>query len=78
MTENIVESFHYEPPTKKRENKGIKRTAAYCRVSTLFEEQELSFETQCQYYEQLIAQNPNMILVGIYGDQGFSGAARAR
>ena len=73
MTENIVESFHYEPPTKKRENKGIKRTAAYCRVSTLFEEQELSFETQCQYYEQLIAQNPNMILVGIYGDQGFSG-----
>ncbi len=67
-----TESFHYEPEIKAKQE-GLKRVAAYCRVSTLAEEQELSFETQCNYYEQLIARDPNMMLVGIYGDQGFSG-----
>ena len=67
-----MESFHYEPEIKAKQE-GLKRVAAYCRVSTLDEEQELSFETQCNFYEQLIARDPNMTLVGIYGDQGFSG-----
>ena len=67
-----MESFHYEPEIKAKQE-GLKRVAAYCRVSTLDEEQELSFETQCNFYEQLIAKDPNMTLVGIYGDQGFSG-----
>ena len=49
------------------------RVAAYCRVSTLMEEQELSYESQCAYYENLIESRGNMELVGIYGDQGFSG-----
>lgn len=49
------------------------RVAAYCRVSTLMEEQELSYESQCAYYESLIGSRENMELVGIYGDQGFSG-----
>ena len=49
------------------------RVAAYCRVSTLMEEQELSYESQCAYYENLIESRENMELVGIYGDQGFSG-----
>ena len=49
------------------------RVAAYCRVSTLMEEQELSYESQCAYYENLIENRENMELVGIYGDQGFSG-----
>ncbi len=72
MLAGQTESFHYEPAIKPRLC-GVKRVAAYCRVSTLEEEQELSFETQCKYYEQLIAKNPSMTLVGIYGDQGFSG-----
>lgn len=67
-----IESFHYEPKIKAKQD-GLKRVAAYCRVSTLEEQQELSFETQCSYYEQLIDRDPNMVLVGIYGDQGFSG-----
>lgn len=67
-----TESFHYEPEIKAQKD-GIQRVAAYCRVSTLAEEQELSFETQCSYYEQLIASDPGMMLVGVYGDQGFSG-----
>ncbi len=50
-----------------------RRTAAYCRVSTLSEDQELSFETQRNYYEQLISRDPAMIPAGIYADQGFSG-----
>ena len=49
------------------------RVAAYCRVSTLMEEQELSYESQCAYYENLIENRDNMELVGIYGDLGFSG-----
>ena len=57
----------------------IKRTAAYCRVSTLQENQEDSYETQKAYYERFIAASPEMILVGIYGDQGVSGlSARKR
>ena len=51
----------------------VTRVAAYCRVSTLMEEQELSYESQCAYYENLIGSRENMELVGIYGDQGFSG-----
>ena len=67
-----VEIHHFEP-TKRVNQKDIKRVAAYCRVSTLDEEQELSFETQRAYYENLIAQDPGMVLVRVYGDQGRSG-----
>lgn len=56
-----------EPKTKKK--KGLCRTAAYCRVSTLLEEQNDSFEVQCEYYKKLIEDDPNRELVGIYGDQ---------
>ena len=59
-----VESFHYDPEIKAKQD-GVKRVAAYCRVSTLAEEQELSFETQRMFYEQLIERDPTMMLVGI-------------
>ena len=49
------------------------RTAAYCRVSTDLELQELSFETQRDYYEKKIKSDPQMELVGIYGDKGKTG-----
>ncbi len=68
-----METFHYTPAVISGNGSGKKRAAAYCRVSTLTEEQELSFETQRDYYTDLIGKDPNMILVGIYGDQGFSG-----
>lgn len=51
----------------------VRRVAAYCRVSTLAEEQELSYETQCAYYKRLIEADPTMILVEVYGDRGGSG-----
>ncbi len=52
-----------------------KRTAAYCRVSTVSDTQDGSFEIQCEYYEKLIKEDPNMEFVGVYGDHGKSGRA---
>lgn len=49
------------------------RVAAYCRVSTLEEEQELSYDTQRDYYKTLFEKNDKYYLVGVYGDQGISG-----
>lgn len=61
------------------ENRGIildtKRVAAYCRVSTDFDEQKESYENQKAHFEQLIAENPNWQLVKIYSDQGISGTS---
>lgn len=55
------------------EQKKLLRTAAYCRVSTASDTQDGSFETQCEYYERIITEDPNMIFVGVYGDHGKSG-----
>ena len=45
-----------------------KRVAAYCRVSTLMEEQEESLETQVNYYSNLIANHENWHFAGVYSD----------
>ena len=58
-------------PTKS--DNAVRRVAAYCRVSTLAEEQDLSYETQRAYYKRLIEADPMMKLVEVYGDQGGSG-----
>lgn len=55
------------------EEKKILRTAAYCRVSSMSDTQDGSFETQCEYYRKLITESPEMELVGVYGDHGKSG-----
>ena len=48
------------------------RVAAYCRVSTLQEQQETSYEAQVNYYTEKIKNNPNWKLAGIYADDGKS------
>ena len=48
------------------------RVAAYCRVSTLLEQQETSYETQVNYYTEIIKSNLNWKLAGIYADDGKS------
>lgn len=48
-------------------------TAAYCRVSTMSDLQDGSYEVQRDYYRKLIEASPDMELVGIYGDHGKSG-----
>ena len=61
---------------KKEKGKTI-RVAAYCRVSTLLDDQDLSYETQEKYYKDLISKDNSMELVGIYGDHGISGLSAA-
>lgn len=46
-----------------------KRVAAYCRVSTLREQQEESFETQKEYYRSMILARSDWELVEIYLDR---------
>lgn len=51
------------------------KVAAYARVSTLYEEQEDSFESQSRYYEQFIKSNSAWAFAGIYADKGISGTS---
>ena len=53
----------------RRKKKNLK-VAAYCRVSTKEESQQGSIDSQALYYEQLINENPDWILAGIYVDYG--------
>jgi DNA invertase Pin-like site-specific DNA recombinase len=46
-----------------------KRVAAYCRVSTLHEEQKSSLEAQIHYYQAFIDSQPDWTLAGIYAEQ---------
>lgn len=48
------------------------RVAAYCRVSTLMEQQESSYEAQVNYYTEKIKSKSNWKLAGIYADDGKS------
>lgn len=48
------------------------RVAAYCRVSTLLEQQEGSYEAQVEYYTEKINNNSNWKCAGIFADDGKS------
>lgn len=52
-----------------------KRVAAYARVSTDQDEQFTSFESQIQYYTDLIKSNPDYEYVEVYSDEGLSGTS---
>lgn len=49
------------------------RVAAYCRVSTDYDAQLESLETQKSHYENYIRLQDNWELAGIYFDEGISG-----
>lgn len=51
------------------------RVAAYCRVSTDKEEQLTSYESQKNYYTQLIMQNKEWHMAGIMADEGLTGTS---
>jgi site-specific DNA recombinase len=60
----------------RKSAEGVKkkiRVAAYCRVSTEQEEQLGSFENQVNYYTELINNNPDWVMAGIFSDEGISG-----
>ena len=54
------------------------RVAAYCRVSTYSDEQELSLDTQKNHYESYIKANSEWEYAGIYYDDGVSGNKTAK
>ena len=54
------------------------RVAAYCRVSTEYEEQESSYETQVSHYTSYIGNHPDWELAGIYADDGISATNTAK
>ena len=56
-----------------RVSPGIRKVAAYCRVSTDSEEQETSYEAQCTYYTKLINGKADWQFAGIFADEGISG-----
>lgn len=49
------------------------RVAAYCRVSTDDAEQISSYNSQLEYYKDLINKNPEWVMVGIYADKAITG-----
>ena len=71
------------PATKKVNTENVDkyhqiRVAAYCRVSTEQEEQQNSYQVQIDYYTQLINQNKEWELAGIFADEGISGTQTKR
>ena len=63
---------------KKTETVQKTRVAAYCRVSTEFEEQESSYEMQVEHYTSYIMSNPDWELVEVYADDGISATNTAK
>ena len=53
----------------------IKRTAAYCRVSTSSDDQATSFDNQVEEWTKRILENPDYQLVKVYSDSGISGTS---
>ena len=60
-------------PTKQISMGNKLKVAAYVRVSSDSDDQENSFITQYDYYNNLINANPDWIYVDIYADNGITG-----
>ena len=71
----IKKKVIYRPQVEIAEERKIRRTAAYARVSTDEEAQGESFESQTSYYRKLIENDLGSALVDIYGDRGISGTS---
>ena len=53
------------------DEKRTTRVAAYCRVSSL--PQEESYDSQVQHFTSTISAHPDWTLVKVYGDEGVTG-----
>ena len=57
----------------KMKQQKVKNVCAYCRVSTNIPHQKGSYESQLEYYENMIRSKADWNFVGIYADYGKSG-----
>jgi DNA invertase Pin-like site-specific DNA recombinase len=62
-------------PFGKKELTKRLNACGYARVSTDKDEQESSFERQCEYYEQYIKSRPELNYVGLFSDPGITGTS---
>lgn len=74
MEKNITTVTVIQKKANQATAAGILRAAAYCRVSTLQEEQNGSYETQVRYWHKKIENDPALELAGIYGDRISGGS----
>ena len=51
----------------------LKRVVAYCRVSTDSEDQLQSYHSQVKYYTELINENSDWTMAGVYADEAITG-----
>ena len=65
-----IEKPHVLPEIRRKV-----RTAVYARVSTRTDEQLESLAAQKEYYENLVLNNPEWTLAGIYVDEGITGTS---
>ena len=75
ISQASVDPNKYEYIPAKEQNDHVKadqyqQVAIYARVSTDNPMQTTSFELQQKYYEELVAQHPQWVLVKIYADEG--------
>ena len=54
------------------------RVAAYCRVSTGEDSQQISYATQKEFYTRLIQEREEWEFAGIYADEALSGTSRSK
>ena len=66
----VIPAHRKTAAAERKETKGVKRVAAYCRVSTDSEEQLNSYTAQKTYYTQLISENPEWEMAGIFAEAG--------
>lgn len=66
-----------KPLTMKAAEKAVMRVAAYARVSTDHEEQQMSLAAQVDYYRNMINERPGWEFVKVYVDDGISGVSMA-
>jgi DNA invertase Pin-like site-specific DNA recombinase len=59
---------HYRELILQKNNRHRLKVAAYCRVSTKYEEQSTSLESQIRYYEEKIQSNPDWEFAGTYAE----------
>lgn len=63
---------------EERQKSQIQKVGPYCRVSTLSEQQESSYEQQKLHYMEYVERHPGWELVDIYADHGISATSTKR